>query len=121
MGLWYFSATMPGQLKILLGMYGVNVVLNAIQMSWVGLVISLIVMALLFKGNNVVRIVVIVLAVLGLIFGAIGALGLGALLAVAGGEFILPLLQIVWGLIVNVFAIFALTRAEVKAHFGVTA
>ena len=109
---------MPGQLKILLGMYGVNVVLNIAQSSWVGMIISLVVMGLLFKGNNVMRIVVMVLAVIGLIFGLIGVLGLGALLAVGGSGFLLMLLQTVWGVVVNIFALYALTRPGVKAHFG---
>ena len=114
---------MPGKLKVLLGMYAVNLLLSVVNAvmaggGWVGVVITAVIMGLLFKGNNIVRIVVIVLAGLGLIFGALGILGLGALLALGAGEAMIPLIQLVWGLIVNVFAIFALTREDVKAHFA---
>ena len=114
---------MPGKLKILLGMYGVNLILGIVQAvtadgSWVGVGITALIAGLLFKGNNVVRIIVIVFAVIGLIFGALGLLGLGAILALGAGEAIIPLISVVWSLIVNIFALFALTRPDVKAHFA---
>lgn len=67
---------MPGKLKILLGMYGISLLLNignaiASGGGWFGVILSAVVMGLLFKGSNVVRIIVMVFAVLGLIFGLI--------------------------------------------------
>jgi hypothetical protein len=116
---------MPGKLKILLGMFGINAVLGLVMMIMyeggiMGIIMPLIWIALcMFVKNNVVRIVLLVLSVLGLVFGVLGALGLAAVLALGfGGGAIVLLLTVVWGLINNVYAVYALTRPEVKAHFG---
>ncbi len=116
-------SNMPSKLKILLGLLGVNILLGIVTAvtgggGWFGVLISAVIAGLLFKGSNIVRIVVMVFAVLGLVFGAIGMLGLGALLALGAGEALLPLLSLVWGFVVNVFVLYVLTRPEVKAYFG---
>lgn len=113
---------MPGKLKVLAGMYAVNLLLSVVYMVMgdggiMGLIMPALAIALLFVKNNIVRIVIIVLSVLGLIFSAIGLLGLGVLLAVGIGDALIPILSIVWGIVVGIYAIFALTREEVKAYF----
>lgn len=115
---------MPGKLKVLAGMYGINVLLGVVGMIIAeggisGLILPLIAIGLLFVKNNIVRIVIIVLSVIGLIFSALGLLTLGVLLAVGfGGAVIVGILSIIWGIIVGIYAIYALTRPEVKDYFG---
>ncbi len=105
---------MPGKLKIVMGLYAISVVLNIINQGWIAAVIGILIIAGLLKGNNVVRIVVIVLSVLGLVVYVLGALGLAAILAVGVGDALLPLLSIVFGLVSSIFTIYALTRQDVK-------
>lgn len=115
---------MPGKLKVVLGIYAINVVLNILNSSYVWAVVGVAIMALLFKGSDTVRKVVIVLSVLGLIGSVLGLLGIGALLAVlsaAGGEasggmgpLIIALASIVFGLVGGIYTIWALTRQDVK-------
>lgn len=116
---------MPGKLKVLLGMYGINAILGLVNMilyegGIMGIIMPLIWIALcMFVKNNVVRIVLIVLAVLGIIFAVLGGLALTAVLAIGfGGAVIIGLLQVIWSLVVSIYTVFALTRPEVKAHFG---
>lgn len=115
---------MPGKLKVVLGIYAINVVLNILNSSWISAVIGVLIMAFLFKGSDTMRKVVIVFAVIGLVFSVLGLLGIGALLAVlsaAGGEstggmgdVIIALASIVFGLVGSIYTIWALTRPDVK-------
>jgi hypothetical protein len=115
---------MPGKLKVVLGIYAINVVLNILNSSWIAAVIGVLVMAFLFKGSDTMRKVVIVFAVIGLVFSVLGLLGIGALLAVlsaAGGEaaggmgdVIIALASIIFGLVGGIYTIWALTRQDVK-------
>ncbi len=113
---------MPGKLKIVLGIYAINVVLNILNSSWISAVIGVLVMAFLFKGSDTMRKVVIVFAVLGLVFSVLGLLGIGALLAVASaagatggmGDVIIALASIIFGIVGSIYTIWALTRPDVK-------
>ncbi|MEM9068560.1 MAG: hypothetical protein AAGE52_08645 [Myxococcota bacterium] len=112
---------MPGKLKVVIGLQVLNVILNIVNGSYIWGVIGLLIAVALFKGNNVVRIVVIVLAVLGLIGGVLGVLGLGAVLALmsaggAGGmgQVVLAFAAVILALAGNIFTIWALTRQDVK-------
>lgn len=120
---------MPGKLKVVLGIYAINVVLNILNSSWFSAVIGVLIMAFLFKGSDTMRKVVIVFAViglvfsvLGLVFSVLGLLGIGALLAVASaagatggmGDVIIALASIIFGIVGSVYTIWALTRQDVK-------
>ncbi|MCA9612910.1 MAG: hypothetical protein H6722_06800 [Sandaracinus sp.] len=115
---------MPGKLKVVLGIYAINVILNILNSSWISAIIGVAIMALLFKGSDTMRKVVIVFAVIGLVFSVLGLLGIGALLAVlsaAGGEatggmgdVIIALASIIFGLVGSIYTIWALTRQDVK-------
>ena len=114
---------MPSKLKILLGMIGVNILLGAVGAamgsgSWLMVILSAVIAGLLFKGNNIVRILVLVFSGLGLLLGLLGLMGAFALLVVDVGTALVTLVSVVWGIVVNIFAIYALTRTEVKAYFG---
>ncbi len=103
-------------------MYGIGLLLNLINVvsgngGWFGVILSALVIGLLFKGSNIVRIIVMVLAVLGLVFGLFGIIGMAAVLAFGFADALIPLLSILWGMAVDIFALFTLTRPEVKEYF----
>ena len=111
---------MPGKLKILLGMLGINLVLNIANAatadgSWIWVIISAIALGFLSKGSNKARIFILIISFFALIGCGIAVLvyGVGALF----GASLLPLIRSAWVILLSLFGIYTLTRSDIKAYF----
>ncbi|NUP06887.1 MAG: hypothetical protein HOW73_12615 [Polyangiaceae bacterium] len=105
---------MPGKLKVLLGIIGVAVVLSALGSDWARAIIYGLVMFGVWRGNETVRKLLIVVGWLGLIFNGIAAaMALVASVALSGLALI-ALVNFVWGCAYCAYMIWCLGQQDVQ-------
>jgi len=111
---------MPGELKVVLGLMAFSILINVVQgaagngMSWVSAALNTLLAVGVLRGNEGVRTLLIGLAALGLLFGALGLLGGVALAATGSLAGIVVLLASALGVGQNGFMIWCLRQPHVQ-------
>lgn len=106
---------MPGKLKVLVGLMGLSIVLALIGQSWVSAIINILLLVGVLKGSEGVRNILMILAFIGLCFGAFALITSAALLLAAGPLGLIGLGGVAVSIAQNGFLLWCLTQQDVQA------